>query len=86
VSVTGSLAEVRAALALAAESLGAAHGHARVARERLDEALRVLVGLDTESGASLVPHEYHRAGEELDAGLALIGSGREAVEGLDARL
>jgi hypothetical protein len=84
--MTESIAEVRAALAAVSESLGSAARHARIARDRLDDAVAVLTDLDREHPESLVPPELHRASAELDHGLAAIGGGRDAVAALDARL
>jgi hypothetical protein len=84
--MTESIAEVRAALAAVTESLDIAHQHARVARERLEEAVAVLTDLDGQHSESLVPPQLQRAGEELDNGLAAIGGGRDAVADLGARL
>lgn len=84
--MTESISEVRAVLAAVAESLGSADRHARIARERLEEAVGVLTALDGEHSESLVPPQLHRASEVLDHGLAAIGGGRAAVADLDARL
>jgi len=84
--MTESLGEVRAALALVAESLGIAHQHARLARDRLEEAVALLTGLDGHHSESLVPPELLRATEELDRGLGVIGGGRTAVADIDARM
>ena len=84
--MTESIAEVRAALAAVSESLGSAAQHARVARDRIEEAVAVLTELDREHSESLVPPELRRASEELDHGLAAIGGGRDAVADLHARL
>jgi hypothetical protein len=84
--MTESISEVRAALAAVAESLGSADRHARIARERLEEAVAVLTALDGEHSESLVPPQLHRASEVLDHGLVAIGGGRDAVADLDARL
>ena len=81
----GSLAEVRAALALVAESLAIALRHAGAARARIDDAVAELDALG-EHREPLVPPELRLASAELDRSLALISGGQLAVADLDARL
>ena len=79
-----SFDEVRAALALVAERLAAALGHAAIAREQIADAVGVLSQL--EHSAPLVPPELRRAGDELERSLQLISGGAASVTDIGARL
>jgi hypothetical protein len=84
--VTGSLEEVRAALAVVAERLGSADQHARQAGVLIDDALGQLTRLSEQHSESLVPAELRRASDELGRGLDLINGGSVAVADIEARL
>ncbi|MDT7581080.1 MAG: hypothetical protein QOK35_2344 [Pseudonocardiales bacterium] len=84
--MTDSIGDVRAVLATATQSLDTAYQHARAARGLLGEAVAVLGELDGQHSESLVPPQLMKATDELDHGLAAIGSGRDAVADLEARL
>lgn len=84
--MNGGLGEIRAVLADVAEQIGTAQRHAWLARARIADALALLTALDGQHHEVLVPPELHRAGSELDRGLALITGGASAVAEIDARL
>lgn len=84
--MSGSLDEVRVVLAGAAEEIGSAHGHARLAHARITEAVTVLTGLGEQHSEPLVPDELHRATEKLERVLGLISGGAAVVADIDARL
>lgn len=84
--MSGSLGEVRQALADVAEQIGDAYRHAATARDRLADAVAVLTDLGTQHTEPLVPPALRRADGELDRSLTLISGGAAAVADLDARL
>lgn len=84
--MSGSLGEVRQALADVTAQIDEAYRHAATARARLTDAVAVLTEMGTQHSEPLVPPELRRADGELDRSLTLISSGAAAVADLDARL
>jgi hypothetical protein len=84
--VTGSIDEVRAALAVVVERLGSAGQFAGRAGTLIDDAVAALTELSEQHSESLVPEELLRAVDELSAARGMIRAGSTAVLDIEARL
>jgi hypothetical protein len=84
--VTGSVEELRAALAQVVDHLGTATRYAMRAGALIDDAVAVLAQLSEQHPESLVPAELNRASQDTARSLGLIQGGSMLVGDIEARL
>jgi hypothetical protein len=84
--MTGSVDELRAALAQVGEHLGEAARYAVRAGVLIDDAVAVLAQLSEQHPQSLVPAELNRAAADTMRSLGLIQGGSVLVGDIEARL